>query len=293
MSDVEAAIEALRAGRLAVIPTDTVYGLAADGASEDAARALYAAKGRGAAQPTALLFASVELVLERLPELAPRAAGIVRAALPGPLTLVLPRGAAVPLEVTAGGDTVAVRVPQHAVAQALLRAAAIPVAAPSANLFSRPSPTRAAHVRDDLDGRIDMILDGGPTAVGVESTVLDLTTNPPTVWRPGAVTLDMIREIVPDAIAARPAGSETSATSVSAPSASTAVRPSPSRSTARTLAPSCSSRRAMARPMPRAAPVTTAREPAAPPMPPPLSRRHDDQPVRGQSPVSSPGTVPC
>jgi len=113
------------------------------------------------------------------------------------LTLVLPRSPLVPDEVTAGLDTVAVRVPAHPVAHALLVAAGIPVAAPSANLFSRPSPTRAGHVLDDLDGRIDLIVDGGPTTHGVESTVLDLSTDTPIVLRPGAITIEMLREVVP------------------------------------------------------------------------------------------------
>jgi L-threonylcarbamoyladenylate synthase len=117
---------------------------------------------------------------------------------PGPLTLVLRRSALVPDAVTAGLDTVAVRVPAHPVARALLAAAGIPVAAPSANLFSRPSPTQAAHVLEDLDGRIDMVLDGGPTEVGVESTVLDLSGDGPQVLRPGAVTLEMLRPLLPD-----------------------------------------------------------------------------------------------
>jgi L-threonylcarbamoyladenylate synthase len=114
------------------------------------------------------------------------------------LTIVLPRSPIVPDEVTAGLDTVAIRMPAHPVARALLEAAALPVAAPSANLFSRPSPTRAQHVLEDLDGRIDLVLDGGSTAVGVESTVLDLTTEPPTVLRPGAVTIEMLRRVLPD-----------------------------------------------------------------------------------------------
>ena len=115
---------------------------------------------------------------------------------PGPLTLIMRRAARVPDEVTAGLDTVAIRIPAHRVAQALLRAARIPVAAPSANLFSRPSPTRASHVLEDLEGRIDMVVDGGDTSVGVESTVLDLTTDVPRLLRPGAVTLAQIRESI-------------------------------------------------------------------------------------------------
>jgi L-threonylcarbamoyladenylate synthase len=117
---------------------------------------------------------------------------------PGPLTLVLPKSARVPREVTAGLDTIAIRVPAHPVARALLEAAAVPIAAPSANLFSRPSPTRAEHVLHDLEGRIDIVIDGGATHVGVESTVLDLTSQTPTVLRPGAVTLEMLRELLPN-----------------------------------------------------------------------------------------------
>jgi L-threonylcarbamoyladenylate synthase len=116
---------------------------------------------------------------------------------PGPLTLVLPRSAAVPDEVTSQLETVAIRVPAHPVARALLAAAAIPVAAPSANLFSRPSPTTAAHVLDDLGDRIDLVLDGGPTRVGVESTVLDLSGEVPMILRPGAVTREMLLEVLP------------------------------------------------------------------------------------------------
>ena len=116
---------------------------------------------------------------------------------PGPLTLVLPRAASVPADVTAGLETVAVRIPAHPVARALLAAAAVPIAAPSANLFSRPSPTRAAHVLEDLDGRIDMVIDAGATDVGVESTVLDLTVSPPQVLRPGAITLEALQAVLP------------------------------------------------------------------------------------------------
>ena len=122
---------------------------------------------------------------------------------PGPLTLVMRRDPAVPLEVTAGLETVAVRVPSHPVSRALLEAARLPIAAPSANLFSRPSPTDAAHVVADLDGRIDMVLDGGPTHVGVESTVLDLTSDPPTVLRPGAVSVEDLRQLVPAVVIRR------------------------------------------------------------------------------------------
>jgi L-threonylcarbamoyladenylate synthase len=123
---------------------------------------------------------------------------------PGPLTMVLQRAPVVPREVTSGLDTVAIRAPAHPVARSLLDAAQLPIAAPSANLFSRPSPTRATHVIEDLDGRIDMVLDAGPTRVGVESTVLDLTQNPPVVLRPGAVTVEDLRGVVPRVTARTP-----------------------------------------------------------------------------------------
>lgn len=194
------AVSCLREGGLVAFPTETVYGLGVNALDAAAVRRLFAAKQRPANDPLIVHIAdaaSIARVSSHVPDAALR---LGERFWPGPLTLVMPRGADVPLEVTAGGNTVAVRIPVHPVAQALLRAADIPVAAPSANLFSRPSPTRASHVREDLDGRIDMILDGGPTTVGVESTVLDLTVSPPMVWRPGAVTLDMIREVLPEAV---------------------------------------------------------------------------------------------
>ena len=197
MSDVVAAIEALRAGRLAVIPTDTVYGLAADGASEDAARALYAAKGRGAAQPTALLFASVELVLERLPELPPRAAGIVRATLPGALTLVLPNpGRRFGWLNEARPEAIGVRVPDVAgPGKTVLDALGVLVAT-SANLSGGADPRRLADVPAEIRAATAALVDGGELA-GAPSTVVDVTGAEPVVLRegafPGAEALARIR----------------------------------------------------------------------------------------------------
>ena len=187
MSDVEAAIEALRAGRLAVIPTDTVYGLAADGASEDAARALYAAKGRGAAQPTALLFASVELLLERLPELPPRAAGIVRAVLPGPLTLVLPNpGRRFGWLNEARPEAIGVRVPDVAgPGKTVLDALGVLVAT-SANLSGGADPRRLADVPAEIRAATAALVDGGELG-GAPSTVVDVTGAEPFVLREGAL----------------------------------------------------------------------------------------------------------
>lgn len=178
-------------------PTETVYGLGVAALDAAAVRRLFAAKGRPADDPLIVHVASpgglTPLVAVRPPVVDTLAARFW----PGPLTLVLKRSPLVPDEVTAGLDTVAVRVPAHPVALALLSAAGIPVAAPSANLFSRPSPTQASHVLEDLDGRIDLVLDGGRTQVGVESTVLDLSGEAPEVLRPGAVTLEMLRPLLP------------------------------------------------------------------------------------------------
>ena len=201
------AADCLRRGGLVAFPTETVYGLGAHALDRAAVRRVFEAKGRPVNDPLIVHVGSADrmdtLVL-RVPETA---RALAARFWPGPLTLVLPRSPLVPDEVTAGLDTVAVRVPAHPVAHALLVAAGIPVAAPSANLFSRPSPTCAAHVLDDLDGRIDLIVDSGPTLVGVESTVLDVSRGRPTVLRPGAITIEMLREVLPR-VEVRAAGSE-------------------------------------------------------------------------------------
>ncbi|MGE0591071.1 MAG: L-threonylcarbamoyladenylate synthase [Vicinamibacterales bacterium] len=191
------AARCLARGGLVAFPTETVYGLGVNALDRAAVGRLFAAKGRPANDPLivhAADLARLSAVVGGLPPLAHRLAARFW---PGPLTLVLPRHPDLPDEVTAGLDTVAVRVPAHPVARALLERCPVPVAAPSANLFSRPSPTTAAHVLDDLADRIDMVLDAGATDVGVESTVLDLTTDPPRILRPGAVSLEQLREVVP------------------------------------------------------------------------------------------------
>lgn len=190
-------------------PTETVYGLGAHALDRAAVRRLFAVKGRPAVDPVIVHVAALEDAAPLVRSLPDAARALGRRFWPGPLTIVLPRSAAVPDEVTAGLETVGIRVPAHPVAVALLRAATIPVAAPSANLFSRPSPTTAAHVLQDLDGLIDLVLDGGPTTVGVESTVVDLAGPVPTVLRPGAVTIEMLRAVlgaVDDAAPSTPLG---------------------------------------------------------------------------------------
>ena len=195
--DIARAAECLRGGGLVAFPTETVYGLGVHALDAAAVRRLFEAKGRPADDPLIIHVAQFDQVSALVIDMPATAGALAARFWPGPLTLVLPKAAVVPPEVTAGLPTVAVRVPAHPVARALLATAAIPVAAPSANRFSRPSPTRASHVLEDLHGRIDMIVDGGHTDVGVESTVLDLTTTPAEVLRPGAVTLESLQAVLP------------------------------------------------------------------------------------------------
>jgi L-threonylcarbamoyladenylate synthase len=185
------AAELLRGGRLVAFPTETVYGLGANGLDPAAAAKIYAAKGRPADNPLILHFSSpmdVEMAA-RIPE---KARELMKLFWPGPLTLVLPSRGTVPPEVTAGLDTVAVRMPSHPVALALIAAAAVPVAAPSANSSGRPSPTDARTVASDLGDRVDLVLDGGPASVGLESTVLDLTGEQMVLLRPGGCSVEEI-----------------------------------------------------------------------------------------------------
>jgi L-threonylcarbamoyladenylate synthase len=182
------AAEALRRGGLVAFPTETVYGLGADAFDTDAVKQIFVAKGRPLDNPIIIHIASVadlKALTSDVPEVAGR---LVQRFWPGPLTLILRKSPDVPSDVTGGLDTVAVRMPQNKIALALIKALGHPIAAPSANLSGRPSGTAAAHVLQDFAGKIDMILDGGPVAVGVESTVLDLSRRPPAILRPGAIT---------------------------------------------------------------------------------------------------------
>jgi L-threonylcarbamoyladenylate synthase len=198
MDLIARAAECLRRGGLVAFPTETVYGLGAHALDRRAVQRVFAAKERPANDPLIVHVAAIEQVEPLVTEI-PRAARELAARFwPGPLTMVLRRSKKVPDEVTAGLETVAIRIPSHPIAQALLRRVQLPIAAPSANRFSRPSPTRAAHVLADLRDRIDMILDGGQTIVGLESTVVDLAHRPPTVLRPGIIDAAALREVIPD-----------------------------------------------------------------------------------------------
>jgi L-threonylcarbamoyladenylate synthase len=186
----------IRAGGLVAFPTETVYGLGADALNKDAVRKIFLAKERPADDPLIVHIAHAQQLTQLARQVPQRAWDLAEKFWPGPLTLVLPKTDRVPPVTTGGLDTVAVRAPAHPVAQKLLERSGVPIAAPSANRFGRPSPTTAQHVWEDLDGRIDLIVDGGPTPIGVESTVLDLTQEPPMVLRPGGVTLEELREVL-------------------------------------------------------------------------------------------------
>lgn len=188
--------DTLRSGGLVAFPTETVYGLGANATDSSAVRKIFAAKGRPSDNPLIVHVDGPDAVAQVVASVPLVAKQLMDRFWPGPLTLVLPRAAAISDAVTCGLETVGVRMPDHPVALALIRQAGVPVAAPSANLSGRPSPTRAEHVIDDLAGRIDVIVDGGETGVGVESTVLDVTVDPPVLLRPGGVTLEQLTEVV-------------------------------------------------------------------------------------------------
>jgi L-threonylcarbamoyladenylate synthase len=182
----------LRGGGLVALPTETVYGLGAHAFDPAAVARIFAAKERPAWDPVIVHIASLSMLQRLVTEVSEAAGLLMKAFWPGPLTLLLPRSAEVPDAVTAGRPLVGVRMPAHPVALALIRRAGVPIAAPSANLFGHVSPTTAAHVLEDLDGRIDAVLDAGPAPQGVESTVLDVSQDPIRIYRPGAITADQI-----------------------------------------------------------------------------------------------------
>jgi L-threonylcarbamoyladenylate synthase len=194
---IQDAAHALARGGLVVFPTETVYGLGADALNEPAVQAVFRAKGRPATDPLIVHVHDLDVLATIAQEMPDVVHELGRRFWPGPLTLILHKREVVPDAVTAGLPTVGVRLPSHPVALALLRASGRPVAAPSANRFSKPSPTSAEHVMADLDGLVDVVLDSGPTPIGIESTILDLTVSPPLVRRPGGITLTELRAVLP------------------------------------------------------------------------------------------------
>jgi L-threonylcarbamoyladenylate synthase len=186
----------LRRGGLVAIPTETVYGLAANALNTDAVARIFEAKGRPTWDPLIVHVSNFEMVGRVALEFPETARKLAQRFWPGPLTLLFRKSASVPSPVTAGRETIAVRMPAHPVAHALIAAADLPLAAPSANRFGRISPTTAEHVLAELEGRIDAVLDAGPTEIGVESTVLDPLRTPPLLLRPGGVTREQIEAVV-------------------------------------------------------------------------------------------------
>ena len=186
----------LRRGGLLGIPTETVYGLGADALNEDAVSRIFLAKGRPQDNPLIIHVPDASWLESYCRDVPPAAYRLADRFWPGPLTMILPRRDIVPLQTTGGLETVGVRCPNHPVTLAIIEAAGVPIAAPSGNTSGRPSPTTAAHMIEDMDGRIDGIVDGGPCTVGVESTIIDLTVTPPRLLRPGGLPLESLRQVL-------------------------------------------------------------------------------------------------
>jgi L-threonylcarbamoyladenylate synthase len=195
---VRVAAEFIKTGGLVAFPTETVYGLGADALNTKAVLALFKAKKRPLDNPPIVHVENVDDVYKLAKHVPPKAELLMKRFWPGPLTLVFERSEMVPDVTVAGLRTVAIRMPKNKVALALIRESQCPIAAPSANLAGKPSPTTAQHVFDDLNGRIEAILDGGPTCIGVESTVLDLSVNPPLVLRPGGTPFEALKKVLGD-----------------------------------------------------------------------------------------------
>lgn len=188
--------EILKNGGLVAFPTETVYGLGGDALNKESSRKIYAAKGRPSDNPLIVHISKWEDIYPIVSDVSAEAQLIAKAFWPGPLTMILPKSELVPYETTGGLDTVAVRMPSHKVAKKMIEYAGGFVAAPSANLSGKPSPTLAKYVVEDMNGRIDMIIDGGEVGIGLESTIIDLTVSPPQILRPGYITDSMLSEVL-------------------------------------------------------------------------------------------------
>lgn len=197
---IEEAAAIIKQGDLVAFPTETVYGLGADALLPEGAKKIYAAKGRPSDNPLIVHIADTEALKEITEDLPPEALRLADAFWPGPLTMILRKNDRVPYETTGGLDTVAVRMPSHKVAAELIRESGGYIAAPSANTSGRPSPTQAEHVFEDLNGKISMILDGGPVGIGLESTIVDLSADVPMILRPGYITKEMLSEVIGNVI---------------------------------------------------------------------------------------------
>lgn len=196
MAGIAEAVKYLQSGELIAFPTETVYGLGGNGLDAEALKKIFAAKGRPGDNPLILHIQNPSELAGLAKEVSPTAQLLMDTFWPGPLTLVLKKTERVPLEATGGLDSVAVRMPSHPIALALIKAAGLPIAAPSANLSGKPSPTIAQDVIEDLDGKIAGVIDGGSTEIGLESTVVDCTGSLPMILRPGGITLEMLEDVV-------------------------------------------------------------------------------------------------
>jgi len=223
-ASLKRAAEILRSGGTVALPTETVYGLGANAFDAEAIAKIFAAKQRPSWDPLIVHISDTQMLTQVVADIPESAAKLIAAFWPGPLTLLMPKGDAIPDAVTAGRPRVGVRMPQHPVAHAVIREAGVPIAAPSANRFGRTSPTTAAHVAEDLDGRIDAILDSGETTHGLESTVIDVCENPCVVYRPGVISLEQIRAAGVDAVMFSEAAEEKAAEPASLPSPGVGLR---------------------------------------------------------------------
>ncbi|MBR6322087.1 MAG: threonylcarbamoyl-AMP synthase [Lachnospiraceae bacterium] len=190
------AAEVFASGGLVAFPTETVYGLGANGLSADSSAKIFEAKGRPSDNPLILHIGEKEQLIPLVKEVPPEAELLIEHFWPGPLTIIFKKSEIVPYRTSGGLDTVAVRMPSHPVAAAMLKKTPLPIAAPSANLSGKPSTTRASHVLEDLNGRVDMIIDGGDVPIGVESTIIDMTQDRPVLLRYGYITLAEIEEVI-------------------------------------------------------------------------------------------------
>ena len=193
---IQTAAKILQEGGLVAFPTETVYGLGGNGLDSAACEKIYLAKGRPSDNPLILHISEIEELDRIVAEVSPQAKALMDAFWPGPLTMIFRKKDIVPAKATGGLDTVAVRFPNHPVARAIIRAAGLPIAAPSANSSGKPSPTRASHVEYDLNGKIDMIVDGGAAEWGLESTIVDVSGPEPIILRPGYVTQEMLEKVL-------------------------------------------------------------------------------------------------
>lgn len=194
--ELQEACSILQKGSLVAFPTETVYGLGGDALRQEASAKIYMAKGRPSDNPLIVHIADMDSLRDVADNVSEEALQLAENFWPGPLTMIFKKREKVPKSTTGGLETVAVRMPSHPVARALIRESGVYIAAPSANTSGRPSPTKAEHVREDLDGRIDMILDGGAVGIGLESTIVDMSTNVPTILRPGYITKEMLERVL-------------------------------------------------------------------------------------------------